>query len=42
MEKEAFVRGILDILNVMDLLVWVISTDKHTGIKKLIRADERF
>ena len=42
MEKEAFVRCILDILNVMDLPVRVISTYRHTGIKKLMRTDERF
>ena len=42
MEKEAFIRCILDILNVMDLPVRVISTDRHTGIKKLMRTDERF
>ena len=42
MEKEAFVRCILDILNVMDLPVRVISTYRHTGTKKLMRTDERF
>ena len=42
MEKEAFVRCILDILNVMDLPVRVISTYRHTGIKKLMRTEERF
>ena len=30
---EAFVRCILDILNVMDLPVQDISTDRHTGKK---------
>ena len=42
MEREAFIRCILDIFNVIDLPVKVILTDRHTGIKKLMRTDERF
>ena len=42
MEKEAFVRCILDIFKVIDLPVRVILTDRHTGINKLMRTDERF
>ena len=42
MEREDFIRCILDIFNVIDLPVKVILTDRHTGIKKLMRTDERF
>ena len=42
MEKEAFTRCMLDILNVMDLPIRVVSTDRHVSIKKLMKTDERF
>ena len=41
-QKEGLVCCILDILNVMDLAVRVISAGRHTGTKKLMRTDERF
>ena len=41
-KEESFVCCILDILNVMDLPVQVLMTDRHTGIKKLMRKDKRF
>ena len=42
MEREAFTRCMLDILNVMDLPIPVVSTDRHVSIKKLMKTDERF
>ena len=41
LEKEAFTRCMLDILNVMDLHIRVVSTDRHVSIKKLMKTDER-
>lgn len=42
MEKEAYIRCILDIVDAMELKVRVISTDRHGQIKKLMRTDQRF
>ena len=42
MDKEAFTRCMLDILNVMDLPIRVVSTDRHVSIKKLMKIEERF
>ena len=42
MEKEGFTRCMLDILNVLDLPIRVVSTDKYVSIKKLMKTDERF
>ena len=42
MEKEAFTRCMLDILNVMDLAIYVVSTDRHVSIKKLMKTDQDF
>ena len=42
MEKEAFTRCMLDILNVRDPPIRVVSTDRHVSIKKLMKTDERF
>ena len=33
---------IMDILNVMDLSIRILSTDRHVSIKKLMKTDERF
>ena len=42
MGKEAFTSCILDILNVMDLPIRVVSTDRLVSIKKLMKTNERF
>ena len=42
MQKEAFTRCILDILNVMDLAIRVVSIDRNVSIKKLMKKDKRF
>ena len=42
MEKETVTRCMLDILNVMDLPICIVSTDRHVSIKKLMKTDERF
>ena len=42
MEREAFIRWMLDILNVVDLPIPVVSTDRHVSIKKLMKTGERF
>ena len=42
MEKEGFIRCISEIKDDFDLLIKVISTDRHAFIKKLMRTDPRF
>ena len=42
MEKEGFIRCISEIKDDFDLLIKVISTDRHASIKKLMRTDPRF
>ena len=42
MEKEGFIRCITDIKDDFNLPIDVISTDRHSSIKKLMRTDDRF
>ena len=40
MEKEAYTRCMLDILNIMDLCIHVASTGRHVLIKRLMKTGE--
>ena len=42
MEKEGFIRCISEIQDDFELLIRVISTDRHASIKKLMRTDPQF
>ena len=42
MEKEGFIRCIRQIQDDWDLIIRVISTDRHPSIKKLMRTDPEF